>query len=63
MRRERRLTNAAAPISHYTDAVRVGTLLFISGVPALAPEGRVVARGRVRTDGIRAGDQGRPRNV
>jgi reactive intermediate/imine deaminase len=32
----------AEPISHYTDAVRFGDLLFISGVPPLDAEGRLV---------------------
>jgi reactive intermediate/imine deaminase len=31
------------PLSHYTDAVRFGSLLFVSGVVSLDEDGRVVA--------------------
>ena len=41
------LPDAAAPISHYTDAVRFGNLLFISGMVALDSENNVVAPGDV----------------
>jgi 2-iminobutanoate/2-iminopropanoate deaminase len=46
-REELALPNAAAPISHYTDAVRFGNLLFISGMVALDGENNVVAPGDV----------------
>jgi enamine deaminase RidA (YjgF/YER057c/UK114 family) len=32
MRREYRVAGLSEPISHYTDAVRFGDLLFVSGV-------------------------------
>ena len=41
-RQEFRVAGLAEPISHYTDAVRFGDLLFISGVPPLDAEGRLV---------------------
>jgi len=41
------LPDAAAPISHYTDAVRFGNLLFISGIVALDADNNVVAPGDV----------------
>ena len=37
----------AEPISHYTDAVRVGDLLFVSGVVAVDEGGRLVGEGDV----------------
>jgi 2-iminobutanoate/2-iminopropanoate deaminase len=39
---EIRAPGTAEPISHYTDAVRVGDLLFVSGCPALGPDGTLV---------------------
>jgi 2-iminobutanoate/2-iminopropanoate deaminase len=45
LRQEIRLPNAAEPLSHYTDAVRFGDLLFISGIVALDADGGVVAPG------------------
>ena len=51
-RREIRVPGQAEPISHYTDAVRSGNLLFVSGcVPvdgdgALVGDGDVVAQAR-----------------
>ena len=42
MRREYRVEGLNPPISHYTDAVRFGNLLFISGVAPLDAEGRLV---------------------
>ena len=45
MRRDReeiRVAGQAEPISHYTDAVRAGDLLFVSGVVPVDGEGRVV---------------------
>jgi 2-iminobutanoate/2-iminopropanoate deaminase len=47
MRQEIRLSGAAEPLSHYTDAVRFGDLLFISGIPPLDETGNVVAPGDV----------------
>jgi 2-iminobutanoate/2-iminopropanoate deaminase len=41
-RREIAVDGLAEPISHYTDAVRVGELLFVSGCVAVDPEGRLV---------------------
>jgi 2-iminobutanoate/2-iminopropanoate deaminase len=41
-REEIRVPGHAAPISHYTDAVRAGDLLFVSGVVPVDGEGRVV---------------------
>jgi reactive intermediate/imine deaminase len=43
MRREEiRVAGLAEPISHYTDAVRAGDLLFVSGVVAVDAEGTLV---------------------
>jgi 2-iminobutanoate/2-iminopropanoate deaminase len=39
---EIRAPGVAEPISHYTDAVRAGDLLFVSGCPALGEDGRLV---------------------
>jgi 2-iminobutanoate/2-iminopropanoate deaminase len=41
-REEIRAQGQAEPISHYTDAVRAGDLLFVSGVVPVDAEGRVV---------------------
>lgn len=41
-REEIRVAGLAEPISHYTDAVRAGDLLFVSGIVAVDPEGRLV---------------------
>jgi 2-iminobutanoate/2-iminopropanoate deaminase len=41
-REEIRVTGQAQPISHYTDAVRAGDLLFVSGVVPVDGEGRLV---------------------
>ena len=46
-RKEIRLPNLCEPISHYTDAVRFGNLLFISGMVGVDAQGRVVGRGDV----------------
>ncbi len=40
-RQEIRVDELNEPISHYTDAVRFGDLLFVSGVAPLDGEGRV----------------------
>jgi 2-iminobutanoate/2-iminopropanoate deaminase len=41
-REEIRVAGQAEPISHYTDAVRVGDLLFVSGCVPVDGEGRLV---------------------
>ena len=41
-REEYRVAGQAEPLSHYTDAVRAGDLLFVSGVVPVDGEGRVV---------------------
>jgi reactive intermediate/imine deaminase len=41
-REEIRVSGQAEPISHYTDAVRAGGLLFVSGVVPVDGEGRLV---------------------
>jgi reactive intermediate/imine deaminase len=41
-REEIRVKGQAEPISHYTDAVRVGDLLFVSGCVPVDSEGRLV---------------------
>ena len=41
-REEIRLEGTAEPISHYTDAVRAGDLLFVSGIVAVDPAGKLV---------------------
>jgi 2-iminobutanoate/2-iminopropanoate deaminase len=41
-REEFRVAGQAEPISHYTDAVRAGDLLFVSGVVPVDGEGNVV---------------------
>ena len=43
MRREYRLAGLPEPISHFTDAVRAGDLLFISGLLGVDGEGALVA--------------------
>ena len=47
MRREFRVPGQAEPISHYTDAVQAGGLLFVSGVVPVDGEGRLVGEGDV----------------
>jgi reactive intermediate/imine deaminase len=43
MRREEiRVPELSEPISHYTDAVRAGELLFVSGIVSVDSEGRLV---------------------
>ena len=45
MRREEiRVVGQAEPISHFTDAVRAGELLFVSGIVAVDGDGRLVGR-------------------
>jgi 2-iminobutanoate/2-iminopropanoate deaminase len=41
-RREIRVDRLSEPLSHYTDAVRWGDMLFVSGVAPLDREGRLV---------------------
>jgi 2-iminobutanoate/2-iminopropanoate deaminase len=41
-RQEYQVEGMNVPISHYTDAVRAGDLLFVSGVVPVDPEGRLV---------------------
>jgi 2-iminobutanoate/2-iminopropanoate deaminase len=41
-REEIRVDGLAEPISHFTDAVRAGDLLFVSGVVAVDRDGRLV---------------------
>jgi 2-iminobutanoate/2-iminopropanoate deaminase len=41
-REEYRVDGLAEPISHFTDAVRVGDLLFVSGIVAVDTDGRLV---------------------
>jgi 2-iminobutanoate/2-iminopropanoate deaminase len=41
-REEIRVDRLAEPISHFTDAVRAGNLLFVSGIVAVDGEGRLV---------------------
>jgi reactive intermediate/imine deaminase len=42
MREEYRVPGLSEPLSHYTDAVRFGDLLFVSGVAPLDEAGRLV---------------------
>jgi 2-iminobutanoate/2-iminopropanoate deaminase len=46
-REEIRASGLAEPFSHYTDAVRVGDLLFVSGCVAVDESGTVVGIGDV----------------
>jgi reactive intermediate/imine deaminase len=41
-RQEFRVEGLAAPLSHYTDAVRFGDILFVSGLTAHNGEGKLV---------------------
>lgn len=43
VRQEVRVPTLPEPISHYTDAVRVGNLLFVSGCIGVGPDGQVVS--------------------
>ncbi|HKY26012.1 MAG TPA: RidA family protein [Gaiella sp.] len=59
-RREHRVEGQAEPISHYTDAVQAGELLFVSGVVPVDAEGQlvggddVVAQARAVFENMRA---------
>ena len=44
-RQEYRVGGLPEPFSHYTDAVRAGDLLFVSGCVALDAEGKLVGEG------------------
>jgi 2-iminobutanoate/2-iminopropanoate deaminase len=46
-REEYRVEGLAEPISHYTDAVRAGGLLFVSGIVPVDEQGRLVGEGDV----------------
>jgi reactive intermediate/imine deaminase len=46
-REEIRVPGQPEPISHYTDAVRVGELVFVSGCVPVDSEGRLVGGGDV----------------
>ena len=46
-RQEIRVEGASEPLSHYTDAVRFGDLLFVSGIAPFDGEGNVVGEGDV----------------
>jgi 2-iminobutanoate/2-iminopropanoate deaminase len=47
-RQEYRVDGLPVPLSHYTDAVRWGDLLFVSGCAPIAADGSVVAPDDVR---------------
>ena len=47
IRQEFRVEGLAEPLSHYTDAVRYGDLLFVSGVAPLDEKSRLVGNGDV----------------
>jgi 2-iminobutanoate/2-iminopropanoate deaminase len=47
VREEIRVPGQAEPISHYTDAVRAGDLLFVSGCVPVDSEGKLVGGGDV----------------
>lgn len=46
-REEMRVPGLAQPLSHYTDAVRFGNLLFVSGAAPVDEDGRLVGEGDV----------------
>jgi 2-iminobutanoate/2-iminopropanoate deaminase len=46
-RQEYRVEGLPEPFSHYTDAVRAGDLLFVSGCVALDADGKLVGKGDV----------------
>ena len=46
-RQEYRVEGLPEPFSHYTDAVRAGDLLFISGCVAIDADGKLVGEGDV----------------
>jgi reactive intermediate/imine deaminase len=46
-RREIRIEKLGPPVSHYTDAVQFGNLLFISGMVSVDGDGKVLHKGDV----------------
>jgi reactive intermediate/imine deaminase len=46
-REEFRVEGMAEPLSHYTDAVKAGGLLFVSGIVPLDADGKLVGEGDV----------------
>jgi len=46
-REELRVEGLSEPISHYTDAVKAGGLLFVSGIVPVDEQGRLVGEGDV----------------
>ena len=46
-REEFRVEGMAEPLSHYTDAVKAGGLLFVSGIVPIDAEGKLVGDGDV----------------
>ena len=46
-KQEIRVPGMAEPVSHYTDVVRAGSLVFVSGCVAVDGDGRVVGGGDV----------------
>ncbi len=46
-RQEYRVDGLPEPVSHYTDAVRVGNLTFVSGMIAMGPDGQIIGEGDV----------------
>ena len=46
-REEYRVEGLAEPISHYTDAVRAGGLLFVSGIVPVDADGKLIGEGDV----------------
>lgn len=46
-RQELRVAELSTPVSHYTDAVRCGDFLFISGCVAFDQQGHIVSKGDV----------------
>jgi reactive intermediate/imine deaminase len=47
IREEFRVAGLNEPVSHYTDAVRFGNLLFVSGLASLDSSGKLVGEGDV----------------
>ena len=60
-RRELRVDGLPEPISHYTDAVWAGDLLFVSGCVPVDAEGNLVAGDVVRIETPGGGGFGTPR--
>lgn len=48
-RQELKVPGLSAPLSHYTDAVRFGDILFVSGLTAHDAEGRIVGENDAAT--------------